>query len=256
MDMEVVLNIDPVYDENDEYQLKKHVPCVCVLKNGRQHNIVITHLKDHGNIAYGHIGSHGFVCLYEPSAGARCVLLVDTPDNINKEINRPGERQIHFTNQCFTVTTSRMAIDVADISLIELPDAPVVERDPRLPHGGVDEELVCQAFPELNRFRLPHGGFASNPALTAIAETKKAEGATIEPKIVGGMPSFRYVALNPKGEEVTGVIEAESQAAAIAKVREDGNFPTQVRPVESGIQKRVPMASKHIDRFKTEDEKA
>jgi type IV pilus assembly protein PilC len=42
------------------------------------------------------------------------------------------------------------------------------------------------------------------------------------------MPRFNYVALDAKGKEMTGALEAESSNAAVAKLRESGYFPTNV----------------------------
>jgi len=42
------------------------------------------------------------------------------------------------------------------------------------------------------------------------------------------MPSFNYVAMNDKGAEVTGVVEADSTVAAINQIRDMGYFPTNV----------------------------
>jgi len=42
------------------------------------------------------------------------------------------------------------------------------------------------------------------------------------------MPNFNYVAMNDKGAEVNGVVEAESTVAAINQIRDMGYFPTNV----------------------------
>jgi type IV pilus assembly protein PilC len=42
------------------------------------------------------------------------------------------------------------------------------------------------------------------------------------------MPSFNYVAMNDKGAEVNGVVEAESTVGAINQIRDMGYFPTNV----------------------------
>ena len=42
------------------------------------------------------------------------------------------------------------------------------------------------------------------------------------------MPKFKYVAMDARGRETTGEIEAESQTAAIGKIREKGLFVTNV----------------------------
>lgn len=42
------------------------------------------------------------------------------------------------------------------------------------------------------------------------------------------MPKFSYVALDPRGKEITGVLESESTTAAVSRIREMGYFPTNV----------------------------
>jgi type IV pilus assembly protein PilC len=42
------------------------------------------------------------------------------------------------------------------------------------------------------------------------------------------MPKYSYIAMDPKGKEVTGVLEADTLTNAIARVREQGLFPTNV----------------------------
>ncbi len=42
------------------------------------------------------------------------------------------------------------------------------------------------------------------------------------------MPRFKYVAMDAKGKEVSNIVDAESTAAAVARIRELGFFPTQV----------------------------
>lgn len=48
------------------------------------------------------------------------------------------------------------------------------------------------------------------------------------------MPKFKYTAMDSKGREVQEVIEAESQAKAVAGIRERGLFPTTVVEVGGG----------------------
>ena len=42
------------------------------------------------------------------------------------------------------------------------------------------------------------------------------------------MAKFNYVALDPKGKEISGVLESESSTAAVGRIREMGYFPTNV----------------------------
>lgn len=48
------------------------------------------------------------------------------------------------------------------------------------------------------------------------------------------MPKFRYVAMDAKGREVEGVVDAENEARAVALVKAKGCFPTSVVDVASG----------------------
>jgi type IV pilus assembly protein PilC len=42
------------------------------------------------------------------------------------------------------------------------------------------------------------------------------------------MPRFNYVALDARGQEATGLVEAASSNAAITQLRQSGYFPTSV----------------------------
>src|SRR6201982_1502078 len=42
------------------------------------------------------------------------------------------------------------------------------------------------------------------------------------------MPRFNYIALDTRGQEATGLVEAPSSNAAISQLRQAGNFPTSV----------------------------
>ena len=48
------------------------------------------------------------------------------------------------------------------------------------------------------------------------------------------MPKFNYVALDAKGKEQTGSMEAENSNAVVAKLRGNGLFPTNVSEVANG----------------------
>ncbi len=48
------------------------------------------------------------------------------------------------------------------------------------------------------------------------------------------MPKFRYVAMDGSGTESDGTIEADSQAKAVAAIRQSGLFPTRVSEVGGG----------------------
>lgn len=55
------------------------------------------------------------------------------------------------------------------------------------------------------------------------------------------MPKFNYVAMDQKGKEVTGVLEADNTTSAIGRIRELGYFPTNV--AEAGKDKKGPKAT-------------
>jgi type IV pilus assembly protein PilC len=57
------------------------------------------------------------------------------------------------------------------------------------------------------------------------------------------MPKFRYVAMDGNGTESDGTIEADSQAKAVAAIRQRGLFPTRVSEVGGGGA-RAKAASK------------
>jgi len=52
------------------------------------------------------------------------------------------------------------------------------------------------------------------------------------------MPKFSYVALDPRGKEVSGVLESESTTAAVSRIREMGYFPTNVAEAEKAATRK------------------
>jgi type IV pilus assembly protein PilC len=58
------------------------------------------------------------------------------------------------------------------------------------------------------------------------------------------MPRFRYTALDGKGREQQGEVDADSQTAALSKIREKGLFPTDVGEVGKGPQKKKTKAAR------------
>ena len=48
------------------------------------------------------------------------------------------------------------------------------------------------------------------------------------------MPKFRYVAMDPKGREVEGLIDADNENRALAAIKEKGLFPTSVTNISGG----------------------
>lgn len=54
------------------------------------------------------------------------------------------------------------------------------------------------------------------------------------------MPKFNYVAMDPKGREITGVLESESTTGAVSRIREMGYFPTKVTEAEKARKPGKP----------------
>ena len=52
------------------------------------------------------------------------------------------------------------------------------------------------------------------------------------------MPKFKYVALDGKGKETQGEIEADNQTAALSRIREKGMFPTSITELDARTQKK------------------
>lgn len=62
------------------------------------------------------------------------------------------------------------------------------------------------------------------------------------------MPVFDYKALNGKGEQASGIIDADSAAAARTKLRRRGLFPTEVTESEEKVDLRSDQALSRIFR--------
>ena len=58
------------------------------------------------------------------------------------------------------------------------------------------------------------------------------------------MPKFNYIALDSRGQESTGVIEAPSQNDAVGQLRQAGFFPTTVAEEGKGGQFEVVTGDK------------
>jgi len=58
------------------------------------------------------------------------------------------------------------------------------------------------------------------------------------------MPRFKFVAMDAKGAETEGVLEAENQAQAIAAIRSKGLFPTRVGEVGSDSRRKAAKTAK------------
>ena len=56
------------------------------------------------------------------------------------------------------------------------------------------------------------------------------------------MAKFNYVALDPRGKEVTGVLETDSSTAAISRIREMGYFPTNITEADKAASKKTRKA--------------
>jgi len=57
------------------------------------------------------------------------------------------------------------------------------------------------------------------------------------------MAKFSYVALDPRGKEITGVLESESSTAAVSRIREMGYFPTNVAEADKVSSKKKGKTS-------------
>lgn len=58
------------------------------------------------------------------------------------------------------------------------------------------------------------------------------------------MPKYKFVAVDQKGKEYTGNLEAADEAGAEAKLREKGLFPTSVTPASGGAAKKTAVKGK------------
>ncbi len=66
------------------------------------------------------------------------------------------------------------------------------------------------------------------------------------------MKNFRYTALNGKGEETKGTIEALTQKDAIKKVRELGLFPVKVKQTKDSAGERITPLDEEINKIEKE----
>ena len=57
------------------------------------------------------------------------------------------------------------------------------------------------------------------------------------------MPRFDYVAMDSKGRETEGVLDAASEAEAVALIRSKGYFPTRVAEIGGGGTPRARVAT-------------
>lgn len=67
------------------------------------------------------------------------------------------------------------------------------------------------------------------------------------------MPQFRYEVKKGPDEKLSGVLEAESQRAAVARLREQGYFPLVVEPAEANGEGRGALARKVLRRIRLQD---
>ncbi|MFZ4589273.1 MAG: type II secretion system F family protein, partial [Terrimicrobiaceae bacterium] len=51
------------------------------------------------------------------------------------------------------------------------------------------------------------------------------------------MPRFNYVALDSRGQEAAGVLDAENQNDAVSQLRQAGYFPKSITPEGKGPKK-------------------
>ena len=57
------------------------------------------------------------------------------------------------------------------------------------------------------------------------------------------MAKFSYVAFDPRGKEITGVLESENTTAAVSRIREMGYFPTNVAEADKASAKKGAKGS-------------
>ncbi len=70
------------------------------------------------------------------------------------------------------------------------------------------------------------------------------------------MASFEYVAVNAKGEQSTGSIDASNEADAIGQLRKSGLYPTQVVAAgKGGVSNKAKKASAKGGKLKTKSKK-
>lgn len=58
------------------------------------------------------------------------------------------------------------------------------------------------------------------------------------------MPTFQYIAMDPQGTEKRGTIEASNETAALARIREQGLFPTKVAKAGKGRKGKAKKSGK------------
>lgn len=57
------------------------------------------------------------------------------------------------------------------------------------------------------------------------------------------MPRFKFTAMDPKGVETEGVLDAENQSEAVALIRSKGSFPTKITELAARGSSQAPAAS-------------
>jgi general secretion pathway protein F len=71
------------------------------------------------------------------------------------------------------------------------------------------------------------------------------------------MPVFEYVALNGKGKNTSGIIDADSALAARQKIRSQGSFPITIREVQDVKSKKTPAweisLTRHLTRIRSSE---
>lgn len=58
------------------------------------------------------------------------------------------------------------------------------------------------------------------------------------------MPKYQYTALDHKGDQKTGTLEANSEAEAMESIRAHGLYPTQIVEAGKGKIQQTPAAKK------------
>ena len=125
MDVRQILGLEKVDQTTGCFVTAVKKPCICILRNGKEHHVLAQWLSPDKSALGGPVGQVRHICLYEPTVGARLVLLVDTPEAITKQLQVPGrEKTVHFMSACFVQVEAMVGVNTDDISVLEVPLVP------------------------------------------------------------------------------------------------------------------------------------
>ena len=86
MDVRQILGLEKVDQTTGCFVTAVKKPCIAILRNGKEHHVLAQWLSPDKSALGGPVGQVRHICLYEPTVGARLVLLVDTPEAITKHL--------------------------------------------------------------------------------------------------------------------------------------------------------------------------